>query len=155
MGFALASGDCGVQPLYYRGSSDDRWVIPPNGGTYYVNTYRYGTSISSTTGQDGRMCSYEDQTNAFTIGASTALTFRYSGQDWTVAVKECGTDATLASLALSNNAFNMQLATFPSFAAHAGKRAYLWFDDHHTGGWDHIQLDNIQLTNAVGMGPCS
>ena len=77
-GFELQDGDCGVQPLMYVGSGDDRWKLS-GGGIYYVNTYLYGSDINSTKKDDSRQCVFADKAHNFTITANTEISWCESG----------------------------------------------------------------------------
>ena len=82
------------------------------------------------------------------------ITFYYSGQDHTVAVKECGTGNTLSQVQLAYTSFNMQQGSITIADSDVGKRGYMYFDDHHTGGWDHIQFDSLVVAGSGGISPC-
>ena len=64
---------------------------------------------------------------------------------------ESGTDTELKYVIHSYNNFDMQLYTWSTsdLAAFDGKTCYMKFADTGTGGWHHIQIDNIKVENAV------
>ena len=93
-GFVVESGDCGVQPLKYIGSGDDRWTLA-DGGTYFVNTFRYGTSVDSTIGTDSSVCEFADKTNSFKVTSTTKVSWHETGMGHSVCMKRLSDDAEL------------------------------------------------------------
>lgn len=146
-GFALESGDCHAQPYQYLGA-DSRWNSgkPAGGGTYYINTYPQGG--------DPDLCDYRDRSHRFVIGEQTQVEFYYSASANSVYLMQHSNDAVLKQFDGSHNGFTLQHVVWSAadLASFIGITAYLRFDDHGTGGWEHIQLDNLRVTNAAFVG---
>ena len=148
-GFEVESGDCGVQPLKYVGSGDDRWTLA-HGGTYYVNTFRYGSSVHSTSGEDSKKCVFADKTHFFNVTSQTEISWYETGNGHSLCLKRLSDDAELLCQRNDYRSFDMQSRSFAAgeLSALDGERVYVTFSDEQTGGWDHIQLDNLAVANA-------
>ena len=120
-----------------------------DGGQWYFDSYM------SPYGDNPRQCAYEDQTHAFVIGASTAVSFYYRSKmnaNPAVALKECGTGTTVASISSQQTAMPMQMRTLALSSDMVGKQVYLEISDSSTGAW--TMLDDIHVTDAVFSGAC-
>ena len=112
-GFELQEGDCGVQPLMYVGSGDDRWSLP-SGGIYFVNTYLYGSNINAATGDDSKQCVFADKTHIFIITEDTKISWYETGKDHSLCLKRVSDDGELLCQRNSYTHFDMQERQFSS-----------------------------------------
>ena len=112
-GFGLENGDCGVQPLLYVGSGDDRWKLS-SGGTYYLNTYLYGSDINSTNADESKQCVFADKTHIFTITLDTEISWYETGQGHSLCLKRLSDDGELLCKRYSYTHFDMQGRNFSS-----------------------------------------
>ena len=147
-GFEKVSGDCGVQPLMYVGSGDDRWTLA-GGGTYFVNTFLYGASLDSTNGHDDKKCMFADKSHYFEITSQTEISWYESGKGHSVCLNRLSDNAELICKRNSQTNLNMQVRSFSALDlfSFVGETCYLTFADEQTGSWDHIQLDNLKVTH--------
>jgi hypothetical protein len=147
-GFEEVSGDCGVQPLKYDGSGDEKWTLA-DGGTYFVNTARYGAlSVDSTEGIDEKKCVFGDKSHYFKITSHTEITWHEAGKGHSVCLNRLSDDKELLCKRNSHENFDMQERSFSvsELSSFVGGTSYLTFADEQTGYWDHIQLDNLKVT---------
>ena len=153
-GFEVESGDCGVQPLKYIGSGDDRWTLT-DGGTYLINTFRYGTSVDSTTHKDQAVCLFADKTHSFKITSQTEISWYEASQGHNVCLKRSSDNEELLCQRNSHKRFDMKARSFTAgqLATLNGETVYVTFADESVGGWGHIQLDNLRVSNAM-FGKC-
>jgi hypothetical protein len=156
-GFEKVSGDCGVQPLKYVGSGDSKWILA-DGGTYFVNTARYGASVDSTIGTDEKKCVFGDKSHYFKITSEqqnhikitphTEITWHEAGKGHSVCLNRLSDDVELLCKRNSHENVDMQKRSFSisELSSLVGETCYFTFADEQTGSWDHIQLDNLKVT---------
>jgi len=152
-GFKLQSGDCGLQPVKYNGKwidkggnvHDDRWNLA-NGGTYYVNTFRFGTH-----GFDEKKCLFSDKNHAFKITSQTTISWYESAQGHSVCLKRLSDNKELLCQRNSHKLWDLRERHFldNELANLNGNVVYVTFADERSGHWDHMDLDNLKVTNAI------
>ena len=149
-GFEKIEGNCGVQPLKYVGSGDDSWSLA-DGGAYFVNTFRYGETVSSTSAQEGKKCVFADKSHYFKITSQTKISWYEAGKGHSVCLNRLSDNTELLCKRNSHTNFDMQERSFADneLASFVGETCYLTFADEQTGSWDHMQLDNLKVTHKV------
>ena len=151
-GFELQSGDCGLQPLLYVGSGDDRWSGGGNrwtyGGMYYMNTYLYGSDINAASKDDSKQCVYSDKTHFFNVTPHTEISWYETGQDHSLCLMRLSDDVELLCQRNVFTNYNMQRRMFSSgeLSSLWGETAYVALSDKGTTSWGNFQLDNLRVT---------